>query len=162
MAMVLGPENFHGRFNLTEGGEKVGFGGLAVDAGVPAAQGLTFADAGINDNPVQLAKLLPEPVKYIDHLLVLVNIQRLHADAKLRILLLQLLAQGFQTPGPTGAEGQMVATGRKLPSHAFAQSGTGPGDQNGLAHRHLLVREFKGSEIQCMPRTGLRLITRMP
>src|SRR5690554_5694915 len=110
MAMVLGPENFHGRFNLTEGGEKVGFGGLAVDAGVPAAQGLTFADAGINDNPVQLAKLLPEPVKYIDHLLVLVNIQRLHADAKLRILLLQLLAQGFQTPGPTGAEGQMVAT----------------------------------------------------
>ena len=140
MALVLGPENFHGRFHLGQGCDKVGFSGLPVGVKAPGAQGLPLANAGVHNDPVQLAEFLVKGLEHLPHLVMVIHIQRHQADANTGVLLLQLGFKGFQPLGAPGTQGQVVAPGGKFPGHAFTEAGTGSGDQNGSAHRRVLVR----------------------
>lgn len=75
MTMVLCPEYFHGGFYLGQGGNKIGFCGLPVGIKTPGAQRLPFTDASIDDDPVELTKLLPESLKNLGHLCVIIHIR---------------------------------------------------------------------------------------
>src|SRR5690554_1394288 len=152
--MVLCPENLHGGFYLGQGGNKIGFCGLPVGIKAPGAQRLPLANPGIDDDPVELTKLLPESLKNLGHLCVIIHIQGPHTNLHSRIGALQLGPELVQPLGTTGTQGKVITPGSKLPGHAFTQSGTGSGNQYSTTHEYscrLVIIGCRGAGTSAKP-----------
>ena len=130
MAVVLGPEDLHGRLALGQGGDEVGLRGLPVGVEIAGAQRLALAHAGVDDDPVQAAQLGAERTEHVEHLVVVVHVQGFDQHGDARVGLFQFRFQGVQLVGAPRAQGQVAAPGGEQPRHAGAQTGAGAGDEN--------------------------------
>ncbi|MCY1305657.1 hypothetical protein D9M70_554760 [compost metagenome] len=84
MPAVLSPEYGYSRFALSERCYEVGFSRTLVGGEMAGAYTPSFANAGINDNPIQMAEALDEVLEYGKHLLMVIDVQsqNLDPDAK--------------------------------------------------------------------------------
>ena len=92
---------------------------------------LALPHASIDDDAIETAESLGEVTEHPEHLWMVVDVQRLDLDSHAECLR-QFVRQFEQPLGPSGAQGQTVATSGELPCHTGAQTGTGAGDQYDL------------------------------
>jgi hypothetical protein len=100
MAGTLGAEYLHGGLTLGERGSEAGLRCLEVDIEAPGADQLPFAEARVDDDPVQFPQVLAQGVEDVEDLLVVVEVQAEHRHGDTRVR-----GEQFLTPCFSDAKG---------------------------------------------------------
>ena len=131
-------------FALGEGGDEIGFGGLAVGVKIAGAQRLALAQAGVDDDAVQPTQFFIEGAEDFEDLIVVADIQRLDGHGDAGVGGFQFGLQRFQPVRAPRAQRQVAALCGELAGHLLAQSRAGAGDQDGFSVSHGGVLDCRG------------------
>ncbi len=106
---ALGAEDRGGRLGLGQRADEVCLGGLLVGIEAPGAERLALAEAGVDDDAVDAAELVPELVEHPEDGVVVGDVERLDGDATARVGSGDLGGELGEAVGTTRAEGEVVA-----------------------------------------------------
>jgi len=116
--------------DLGESAEEVGDRGLPVGVVPPGPQRSPFAEAGVDDDPVDRAEVRPEGAEDLEDLLVVGDVERTHLHPAVGMGRGDLGLQRLEPVGTAGAQRQVLPQRRELPRHLGTAPAAGPGDQD--------------------------------
>jgi hypothetical protein len=98
---------------LDQGGHQVGFDGRLIGPQLAGSQPRAFADAGVDDHPVDPAQGVGQLREHLRHLLVIVDVKFGNGDLDVRIPLRELGFELVEPVGTTGAQRQVSSFRRE-------------------------------------------------
>src|SRR5699024_7247998 len=129
-------QDLHGRLSLVEGADHVDHRGLAVRMRLPGTDRRPLAQSGIEDEAVDAAELGVQVAERLLHRVAVGDIEGTYGHADRRIRRLQLRPQDLEAIQSPGTQCEILPLRCPPAGHALAESGTGAGDEDGVAIGH--------------------------